>query len=186
MKSNPPKYFCFNRSNVKAFVLGCDPTNKTNSGNRVNLEFAFGIGKDARYFRPILDNLNLIGLHLEDLYVQNMIVEYQDLETSKNKQWEKDSIYSIKERIKEFRKIDSYNKIPVFLTSQELYNVLLNDGEARFSPDKLYSLTASIPILPNQNKLGWTLFPLFRNRKYNLKYWPEYKNEIIQYLKTNS
>lgn len=180
---NKPKPFCFNRSKIKAIVLGCDPTNKTNKGERVPLEFVFGIGKDARYFYHILDNLNQLDLHLEDLYIQNLITEYQDHETSQNKNWENKAEYSVMEKIKEFSQIDPQEMLPVFLTSFELYKVLLNDNIFCHSPEELYRLEVSVPVLPNENKLGRRLFPLFRNPKYNLSAWPNYKQHIIKHLK---
>ena len=179
---NQPKPFCFNRSKVKAFILGCDPTNESNRGKRVDLEFAFGVGKDARYFRPILENLKQLGLHLEDLYIQNLMVDYQKEETSKNKNWKQDASGYLKLRINEFSLIDPQRKLPVFLTSHELYDVLSDGSINQQTPEELYRAANSIPILPNQNKLGWNLFPLFRNKRYNLECWPEYKNEIIEYL----
>jgi hypothetical protein len=67
-----PKPFVFNKKQVKAFVLGADPTNFSNSGNPVELTYAFGIGQDDRYFRDIQENQNSLGLHLEDVYIQNL------------------------------------------------------------------------------------------------------------------
>ncbi len=176
--SNSPKPFCFNRSKVKAFVLGCDPTNESNKGKRVEIEFSFGIGKDARYFRQIMDNLNLIGLHLEDLFIQNLIVDYQEKDTTKNKSWKQDASRYIEERILEFKQVDPYRKLPVFLTSQVLYDVLLNDGEDHYTSTNLYNLHSIIPIPSDKNKLGWPLFPLYRHNRYKLLNWPEYLSKL--------
>ena len=48
-----PKPFCFNKKRVKAFVLGADPTNKSNRGKRIDLDYVFGIGQHAGYFWKI-------------------------------------------------------------------------------------------------------------------------------------
>ena len=53
-----PKHFCSSPDKFKAFVLGCDPSNNSDNGKRVDLEYVFGIGQDVRYFRDILANLN--------------------------------------------------------------------------------------------------------------------------------
>jgi len=79
-----PQPFCFNKSQVKAFVLGADPTNFLQDKRRVDLHFAFGIGQNPNYFRVILQNLNEVGLHLEDIYIQNLLPDYQDKETGNN------------------------------------------------------------------------------------------------------
>jgi hypothetical protein len=65
MKS--PQPFCFNPAKIKALVLGCDPTNFSDNGKPVELTYVFGIGQYHRYFFDILYNLQLLGLHLEDL-----------------------------------------------------------------------------------------------------------------------
>jgi hypothetical protein len=41
-----PKPFCFNPKLIKAFVLGCDPTNFTDNGKPAQLDFVFGLIKD--------------------------------------------------------------------------------------------------------------------------------------------
>jgi len=184
--SNSPNPFCFNRSNVKAFVLGCDPTNESNKRERVEIEFAFGIGKDARYFRQIMDNLNLVGLHLEDLYIQNLIIDYQGDETSNNKTWRNDAIHNVKVRIKEFSRIDPNRELPVFLTSKILYEVLLNDDEKRYTPKELYTLKTTVPIPADQNKLNRPLIPLYRHQRYNLLNWPEYLSKLKKYFKNQT
>jgi len=82
------QYFCFNPKKVKAFVLGCDPTNFSDNGRPVELDYVFGIGQDHRYFSDILSNLIHVGLHLENIYIQNLVTEYQIEETGKNKNWD--------------------------------------------------------------------------------------------------
>ena len=82
-----PKPFCFNKSQVRGFVLGCDPTNFSKNKQITYLHHAFGIGEHPNYFRLILSNLNNLGLHLEDIYIQNLVQEYQNMETGLNKEF---------------------------------------------------------------------------------------------------
>jgi len=120
-----PKHFCCFPKKFKAFVLGCDPSNNSDNGKQADLEYVFGIGKDDRYFRDIVANLNLIGLHMEDIYVRNLITEYQKLETGRNKDWEKIAEEFLHKRIEEFDKADPKRTLPVLVTAQRLYNFLL-------------------------------------------------------------
>lgn len=87
MKTLAPKPFCFNKDNVKAFVLGCDPTGSDKNENPLEFGYVFDLGKDKWYFSGILANLCQIGLSLNDIYVQNLITEYLKTESSKNKEW---------------------------------------------------------------------------------------------------
>jgi len=79
---NPKQYpipspFCINNKKVKAIILGCDPSNRSENGETKKLFTVFGIGTgDHRYFREILKNLKQIGIALEDIYVQNVIPYY--------------------------------------------------------------------------------------------------------------
>ena len=80
-----PNPFCYNKSKIKVFVLGADPTNFSDHGKPVQIETAFGIGSgDHRYFDGFLSNLEEIGLGLKDIYVQNLV---QDL-------WTKETFYN--------------------------------------------------------------------------------------------
>ncbi|MFW5773560.1 MAG: hypothetical protein ACOCWD_02660, partial [Tangfeifania sp.] len=171
---NQPQPFCFNPNKIKAFVLGCDPTNFSDNGKPVELNYVFGIGQDQRYFSDILSNLQLLGLHLEDLYIQNLVTEYLDEETGKNKNWEAKANKYLTARKKEFDTIDPTSQIPVFLTAEKLYNVLLSDNEKKWKASELYTLKTEIPIPPEANKLIRPLIPLYRHYRYQLQKWPVY------------
>lgn len=173
-----PKPFCFNPRKIKAFVLGCDPTNFSDNGKPAQLDFVFGITKDHRYFKDILANLNQLGLHLEDIYVQNLVQEYQDQETSKNKNWKATAKSFIQDREKEFDLIDVSGKKPVFVTSKILYDVLLKPTEKIADAKDLYDLSIAVPISAEANRLGRPLIPLFRHYKYQLKNYPKYVQHI--------
>jgi hypothetical protein len=180
---NQPQPFCFNPTKTKAFVLGCDPTNFSNNGKSVELTYVFGIGQDHRYFSDILSNLQLLGLHLEDLYVQNLVTEYLDKENGKNENWEAAAERYVASRKEEFYKVDPTVQIPVFLTAERLYSFLLKDGEEKWKASELYALKTEIPIPSDANKLGRPLIPLYRHFQYNLMKWPEYMKYVNQYLK---
>ncbi|MBI5020546.1 MAG: hypothetical protein HZB59_03845 [Ignavibacteriales bacterium] len=106
--------FCFNTKKVKAIVLGADPSNFSDDGKRRNLTKVFGIGDGyTRYFQGILKNLKAVGLGLEDIYVDNMIQDYLDAETSKNKDWIPHAIKNIPDCIKSLDNIDKNRKLPV-------------------------------------------------------------------------
>ncbi|WP_346856867.1 hypothetical protein [uncultured Draconibacterium sp.] len=174
----PPKPFCFNPKKIKAFVLGCDPTNFSDNGKPAQLDFAFGITQDNRYFKGILTNLNQIGLHLEDIYVQNLVTEYQEQETAKNKNWKATAKNFIQNREREFDLVDESCKKPVFITSKILYDVLLKPTEKIADAKDLYDLRIPVPIPAEANWLGRPLIPLFRHYKYQLKNYPQYIKHI--------
>jgi hypothetical protein len=157
--------------NPRAFVLGCDPTAFNKNGEPIEFETVFNIGpKDKRYFSGILSNLNHLGLTLDDVYVQNLVTDYLDMETSRNKKvWKQKALESIAGRKKEFDQADPGGQLPVFLTSWLLYDVLLNDDLPRKSPKELYESAEVIP--PSQNKLGRPLIPLFRHHEYKYQKW---------------
>ena len=177
-----PKPFCFNPKNIKAFVLGCDPTNFSDNGKLKLLNTVFGIGEDHRYFKDILENLKLIGLHLEDIYVQNLITDYPKEETGKNKDWEKIAEEYLPHRIKEFDNIDQRRNIPILLTAERLYKFLLNKGEKPAKAEDLYKLNSPIPVPPELNKLKRPLIPLYRHFNYSLKKYPVYQQTLTEIM----
>lgn len=173
-----PQPFCFNPTKIKAFVLGCDPTNFSDKGKPVELTYAFGIGQDFRYFSDILSNLQLLNLHLEDLYIQNLVTEYLDEETGKNKNWEVAANKHLVVRKTEFDTINPTDQIPVLLSAERLYHFLLKEGEKKWKPSELYALNTEIPIPSDANKLGRPLIPLYRHFRYKLEKWPEFLENV--------
>lgn len=173
-----PKPFCLNPKKIKAFILGCDPTGFDKSRNRLEFQYVFDIGKDKRYFTGILANLKRLGISFDDIYVQNLVTDYQDVETGKNKDWEKIAEGYIHQRKKEFDSIDPTYSIPVFLTSYLLYKLLLKPNEPIYSAKDLYTNQNLVPIIPNSNRLERPLIPLFRHPDYGLLKKVEYKNRI--------
>ncbi|MBU1145140.1 MAG: hypothetical protein KJ971_04710 [Firmicutes bacterium] len=179
-----PKPYRIYKNNVKAFVLGCDPTGFDKNKNRLEFEYVFDIGGDGRYFAGILANLKELDLNLNDIYVQNLVTSYQEKETAKNKEWNKIANAFIEERKKEFDSIDPSKQQPVFLTSELLYKVLLNQNQKRFTAKELYETKEIVPVPSNANQLGRPLIPLYRHYAYSLKTKQEYKNHLINYLTT--
>jgi hypothetical protein len=173
-----PHPYCFDPAKIKAFVLGCDPTNFSDNGNPVELTYVFGIGQNHQYFSDILSNLQLLGLHLEDLYIQNLVTEYLEEETGKNKNWEAKAEIHLSGRKEEFDTIDPTGQIPAFLTAERLYHFLLKVGEKKWKASELYALKSEIPIPSDSNKLGRPLIPLYRHYRYNLLKMPEYLSNL--------
>ena len=165
----------------RAFVLGCDPTAFMDKEKKVLKEFktVFGLDKDRRYFAGILSNLEALGLAQDDVYVQNLVTEYLGKETSQNKtEWREKAKKRIIERKEEFDKEDPSGKLPVFLTSYLLYEVLLNDGLKRKTAKELYD---GIEIIPaSSNLLNRPLVPLFRHYKYGHKNQAEFFNKVAE------
>lgn len=186
-----PKPYCNNPGKVKAFVLGCDPTAFTRDerlkpvGQRkhIELDTVFDIGRDLRYFAGILNNLKEIGLSQDDVYVQNLVSDYLEEESSKNKEWIRIAQRYIPGLIEEFDKIDPSRNTPVLLTSELLYRALLKDGMKKVSARDFYELKAEIPIPPDVNELGRPLIPFYRHRAYALgdKH-KAYSQQIIKIL----
>lgn len=166
----PPKEF------IKAFVLGCDPTAFGADGNHREFEFVFDLKGDKRYFASILKNLEAVGLCLDCIYVQNLVPDYQAKETAKNKNWPAIAAHEIPLRKQELDAIDPSGKLPVFLTSQHLYKVLLNDDLKPKTPAALYAEASPIPA--SENKFGRPLVALYRHYKYAVIKYPEYQEMI--------
>lgn len=177
----------------KAFVLGCDPTafkaedKKKPAKERMPIPFktVFGLDDGLKYFGVINANLSTLGLDYKtDVYIQNLVINFQDEETSKNKNWESNAINAIPARKQEFDKIDPSHKLPVFLTSEQLYKVLLNKNEPRLNPCDLYKLE-DIVISAKKNMLGRPLIALYRHWAYSLNNEKrvEYRNKVKSYLK---
>ena len=179
-----PFAYCKDISNVKAIVLGCDPTNNLKSQN---LKFAFGIGnKDQKlnmFFSGIECNLKEIGLSKDEVYIQNLCQNYFHNVTSKNKKWAKASAYWIPYLIDELTIFNT--SVPVLLTSSYLYNVLKLGR--KFPPSYYYECKEPVPIPAEHSKLNRPLIPFYRNRRktdYHLSSgnWPEYQNRLKEII----
>lgn len=164
-----PSPFCINNKKVKAIILGCDPSNRSDNGETKKFYTVFGIGTgDHRYFRDVLANLKAIGLCLEDIYVQNVIPYYMKKETTPNKLWNKIAEMVLADLIQELDSFDRKRKIPIFMTSEVIYKFLLLDKKNYHKPRDLYNIEEYLPVNKERNKLGRKLFPLYRHYHYSL------------------
>jgi len=178
-----PKPYCENQAAIKAFVLGCDPTAFDKNGKRLSFDYVFDLDNDLRYFAGVLRNLEFLDIFLKDIFVQNLVIKYQEQETSKNKGWKVLALNVIPERKKEFDAIDNSKQVPVFLTSEVLYKVLLLPNEVEYKAFELYNLKAPVPISPDQNLLQRPLFPLYRYFRYKLDKHSTYANYVKTLLR---
>jgi hypothetical protein len=156
-----PKPYCLDKSNIKAFVLGADPTNP--SGRK--FEYVFGIHSgDRRYFAGIERNLKAIGLTLQDVYVQNLIQEYLDIQTGENKTWELSAEKWTPLAAKEFDAMDGTRTIPVLVTAERIFRFLNNQPTPKAK--EIYSGKMDVPFY--DNKLNRPLIPFYRSFSYAL------------------
>lgn len=175
----------FDPKNIKGIVLGCDPSNFSNNGKTVELETVFGIsgkGQDKRYFKGVLDNLKQIGLLLENMYVQNLCQNYFYAITSENEIWEEVAKLWAVSLKKELTDLKIPENVPVFLTSEKLYHVLLKEGKEKHKAKDLYTNPTLTPIKAGDNLLGRPLIPLYRHYAYNLDKWKDYVAHIKQQI----
>jgi hypothetical protein len=181
-----PSHFCINKKNVKAIVLGCDPSTTLKNNEVVKSFTVFGIGTgDHRYFRDILNNLKEVGLNFENTYIQNVIPYHMKKETSENELWNEIAELTLPDLIKELDSFDSKRRIPVLMTSEVIYKFLLLNKNDYHKPKDLYNIEGYLPVKKERNKLGRKLFPLYRHYHYNLATdrFEKYKNQLKKELK---
>lgn len=166
---------------LKAFVLGCDPTAFDKNKTRLQFKNVFDIDGDGRYFASVLANLKALGIYLDDIYVQNLVTDYQEKETAKNKHWEVVALRYVPDRRIEFDRIDPSKKMPVSLTSELLYKALLNDAEEREKAKDLYD-SEEVVIPAEKNKFGRPLIALYRHYQYNQYHKQDYFLKVKSYL----
>jgi len=181
-----PTPFCYNPKQVRAIILGADPSNFSDGGKRKILNKVFGIGDgDPRYFQGILKNLKEVGLGFEDIYVDNLIQDYLDFETSKNKNWGVIAKQNIPLCLKRLDKIDKKRKLPVLLTTEAIYKVICPNKP--ISAKQFYSMNESIPIPSFENELKRPIIPFYRHQKYSLAspHHSDYKSKTIEILQSS-
>ncbi|WP_026896761.1 hypothetical protein [Daejeonella oryzae] len=187
---NWPNAYCKDPSNIKAIVLGCDPSNTHDK----ELKYAFGIETETPllkgFFAGILKNLAVIGMSLNDVYVQNLCQNYFEEETSKNKSWNKAAAVWIPYLKAELDQLPISKIVPVFLTAAPLYQVLTADGIKKIKPRELYTKPELLPVKVSDNYLERPLFPLYRGGRgaYQLdrEEWSLYVKNIQSYFSHNS
>lgn len=175
-----PKPFFETNTNINAILLGCDPTNKHSH----ELPYAFAIKSGLPVFQSFINgwnrNLLLVGLSFKDVYIQNLCKNYFTVETTKNKIWNNVAEYWIPYLKEELCLIPS--SIPVLLSSEKLYLVLLNPSEIKHRAYEFYDCKIDFIIKPECNKLQRPLIPFYRHYKYKINNFDKYKNCLKKYL----
>jgi hypothetical protein len=179
----PEPYYPPDKSKIKALVLGTDPSNFSKDNKTVQMATVFDIGKDQRYFAGISRNLELIGLSLENVFVQNMVRNYMNTETRSNPLWDYFAVKWFQYIHEELDSIDPQKKLPVFITSERLLKFLLNDPFDIGIPNDYYDGTKDVPLSPEDNKFERFLIPLYRHPNYSLDKQELYKNRLIELFK---
>ncbi|MBX2889687.1 MAG: hypothetical protein KF734_02050 [Saprospiraceae bacterium] len=152
-KAFPPT---FERGQIKAVVLGADPTNKAKN-NRFDFVFDLTPEKpDSLYFKSMSKNLAVVGLSVQDVYVQNLVQNYCAEETSRNKQWA-EFAHIWKEYLKQELDSQFEKSVPVFITAEVVFDVLAEKPK----PRGLHYLEAKL-VEPDENFLERTLIPMYR------------------------
>lgn len=171
-----------NPSKIRAIVLGCDPTAFKNK-IQVPLKTAFGIGQDGRYFAGIKANLALLNIGLDNIFVQNLIPQSRNVESSTDPDWIQFAQSYIPDRVKEFDNLDPSRAIPVFLTSELLYKALLNKDQFPKKPIEIYNNENEVIISASANKLFRPLIILYRHPAYSFKMQTVYKEKLQKHFK---
>lgn len=184
-----PKPYCIVPSTVKAIYLGCDPTN-TKFKNRFEFAFALPDGKKYHFERFVEGhrrNLSAIKLDWQYVYVQNLCQNYFTKETSKNiVDWKRAAAIWIEYLKTDLQKIPP--DIPVLLTSELLYNVLLKSGLKPKKAIEFYTCEEkeTIPVPAEDNMLSRPLIPFYRHWKYDLSRWRHYSIMVQKYFNQES
>lgn len=177
-------------TNVKAIVLGTDPTA---NGNRT-FNKVFDIGGDKRYFSLIKKNLSLVFSeckHQENcdilnlIYVQNLCPDYLEYPTSSYKRnaWVKfirdhGYISGLYEKLDQ----KFSDNIPVFLTASYLLYALIKPDLGCSCKITDYYTGKSSFVKPENSELNRTLIPLSRHYKYSLEKHEDYLTRIRNYF----
>jgi len=186
-----PKPFPENIKSPKAILLGCDPTN---TKKNYRFKYVFGLGNDkdlegrsiAEFKNSFLPkwekSLKGINLSFEDIYTQNLCGNYFLNETKDNPVWDNAAEYWIKILKEELNRFDM--KIPVLMTSERIYKVLLNPDVKKEKASYFYNNPDEIPIPREKNKLDRLLVPFYRHSEYSITFekWKPYKKRIIEIL----
>ena len=118
-------------------------------------------------FISLKENLKLIGLSLNELYVQNIIQYYMIDETEKNRNWNNFALLWIGEVKRELDENINRN-IPIIITAQKILKSILN-SDKMISANKIYS--NKIIFDNSTNYFNRNIICLFRHPSYQLKRW---------------
>jgi len=129
-------------------------------------------------------NLASIGLSQDEIYAQNLIQDYQSVDTGKNKDWKVTAEKWVEPLKKELDAFDPERKIPVLVTAQVIFEVLTDKKLP--APKEIYLSRADGIIQPDENRLGRTLLPFYRHYSYALgkEEYKEYRETVRGLVKT--
>lgn len=181
-----PSAYCEQLENVKAIVLGSDPSNRHSQ----NLKYVFGIDSGIKkldsFFSGIEANLKQIGLDRKSVYIQNLCQNYFKSETTGNTIWFEAAKIWRQYLKEELQSLNIPSEIPVLITAQDIYFGLLNEGVKKHKAKNLYADLSLVPIPPEDNFLERHLIPLFRGGwgYYELEKWKDYRTHLQRLLKS--
>lgn len=126
--------------NIKAIILGADPTHLVENGLK-RIEKVFGLEKAEKspYWRGINKNLRHLGLTLDNIYVQNVCRNYFIRETSENEKWEEIAINFWIPLLKEELDHRFESRIPILMTTQFILWAALENHSKKIKAKILYS-----------------------------------------------
>jgi len=156
-----PKPFYGNIANVKAIVIGPDPSLVLN----LKYEYVFGLeNPETKYFKVQEFNLRMVGLGLDNIYVQNLVQNYCNRLADKNPNW-----YEFAEIWKPTLKqeIDTLFslRIPVFFTNLRVLQALSAHKINKRNMLEYYQEGKFIK--PSENYLNRTMIPMMSSHFYN-------------------
>ncbi|MFB5066861.1 MAG: hypothetical protein ACE3NC_06745 [Candidatus Wallacebacter cryptica] len=176
-----PKAYC-GSGKIRAIVLGADPSNRSDQ----RFAYAFGLeDHNSQYFSLIKANLDVIGVELDEIFVQNVCRNYFVRETSKlpPRTWLRAASHWIP-YLKE--ELDSHPQLsvdtPVLVTAEIILKALAPDVHTWRTRNVDYYRNCTF-IEPNQNLLERKLIPLYRHQDYALGNWGDYAEAVVKALR---
>ncbi|HPE09233.1 MAG TPA: hypothetical protein P5514_12345 [Bacteroidales bacterium] len=177
-----PKPFYHDLGQVKAILLGADPTNNGVKGNPglKELDFVFGINSpfEEDFFRLQKANLSDIGLSKDDLYIQNVCRNYFIEQTGGNSHWNQIAEVWLPFLNEELSILPK--QISVLATAERIMQVLVGKIQ---KAEVMYSMQHPPPLY--SEKIGRKVYPLYRHWKYRINRWNGYQNMLRNEFKGN-
>ncbi|MGQ8335813.1 hypothetical protein ACUNWD_04630 [Sunxiuqinia sp. A32] len=184
-----PAPWCEDRNQVKAILLGCDPSNR----HTQIMPYVFTLGMNIPVFNSFKKaferDLEVVGLSWNSVYVQNLCRNYFRKETSENRRiWLEASKLWIPVLDEELSKFDT--NIPVLLTSDMLFKALVTNPDAYGKTIDFYECRTKFPIDARDNLLNRPLIPFYlglngrTKQSYRLGTgkWVKYRKQIIRQI----
>lgn len=153
---------------IRAIVLGADPTKIINQKDPVRFEKVFGLeNENSPYWRGIRSNLEQISKDFEEhIYVQNVCRNYFTKETSNNKAWTEIArnhwIPFLAKELDELFDVE----VPILMTTEFILHAALKDENKKYNAATIYR--DNIAIFKEENLFGRELYALYRHQEYAL------------------